>query len=81
MGALATALTSRWVKVCEDHHHTMEQGSSQEGEAMAQPLQGGFMDNQSWSSESEEERVALPREAVPREGSPLNSSDEFGLDF
>ena len=48
---------------------------------MAQPLQGGFMDNQSWSSESEEERVALPREAVPREGSPLNSSDEFDLDF
>ena len=76
MGALATTLTAQWKKVLEDYHHTMEQGSSREGGAGAQP-QGGFMDNQSWSSESEEERVAVPRE----EGSPLNSSEEFDLGF
>ena len=73
---LAIALTSRWKNVCEDYRLTMEQGSSQEGGSVARP-QGGFIDNQSWSSESEEERVAEPRE----EGSPLNSSEEFDLGF
>ena len=80
VGALATVLTSRWRKVLEDYHHTMQQGSSHEGGAVAQP-QGGFLDNLSFPSESEEERVAVPRGAMPREGSPLDSSDEFNLDF
>ena len=76
MGALATTLTAQWRKVLEDYHHTMEQGSSREGGAGAQP-QGGFMDNLSCPSESEEERVAVPRE----EASPLNTSEEFYLGF
>ena len=62
--------------MCEDHHTRGGQGSSREGGAGAQP-QGGFMDDLSYPSESEEERVAVPRE----EASPQNTSEEFDLGF